>query len=283
MGIVNATPDSFSDAGELPAPRRGSRAGGRCSRPGRTSSTSAASPRAATGPPWRRRRRSRAWCRSSRGSPPRARSSPSTPTSPRWRRPRSRAGAAIVNDVSGLRDPALAEVCARLRRGAGDHAHARGAEGHAARPGPLRRRRRRRRRLPARADGRRAGRRAWARSRSCSTRARTSPRRRRRPSPCCGGWTRCWRSAGRCCWPSRARTSSARSPAARPRERGAGHAGRARARASTPGAHDPARARRRRGAPTSSPCGPRCAATASSRPREGLTPDRYPDGAASLA
>ena len=35
------------------------------------------------------------------------------------------AGAAIVNDVSGLRDPALAELCARDGRGAGAHAHAR--------------------------------------------------------------------------------------------------------------------------------------------------------------
>ena len=65
-----------------------------------------------------------------------------------------RAGAAIVNDVSGLRDPALADGLRGVRRGAGDHAHARGAEGHAARPRPLRRRGRRRDRVPARADGR---------------------------------------------------------------------------------------------------------------------------------
>ena len=38
------------------------------------------------------------------------------------------AGAVIVNDVSGLRDPALADVCARDRRGARAHAHARGAQ-----------------------------------------------------------------------------------------------------------------------------------------------------------
>jgi dihydropteroate synthase len=37
------------------------------------------------------------------------------------------AGAAIVNDVSGLRDPALAEVCAQAG-GARADAHARGAE-----------------------------------------------------------------------------------------------------------------------------------------------------------
>ena len=43
------------------------------------------------------------------------------------------AGAGMVNDVSGLRDPALADDLRAHRRGAGDHAHARGAEGDAAR------------------------------------------------------------------------------------------------------------------------------------------------------
>ena len=100
------------------------------------------------------------------------------------------AGAAIVNDVSGLRDPRARRRVRAHRRGAGAHAHARGAEGHAARPRRLRRRRRPtcvgflRERM-----ARRAGARAWRRSRSCSTRARTSPRRRRRRSRCCGGST----------------------------------------------------------------------------------------------
>ena len=62
------------------------------------------------------------------------------------------AGAAIVNDVSGLRDPRLAEVCARGGRGAGAHAHGGRAEGHAARPGHLRGRRGRGGGVPARAD-----------------------------------------------------------------------------------------------------------------------------------
>ena len=51
------------------------------------------------------------------------------------------AGAAIVNDVSGLRDPRLAEVCARDRGRARADAHGGGAQGHAARSGDLRGRR----------------------------------------------------------------------------------------------------------------------------------------------
>ena len=43
------------------------------------------------------------------------------------------AGATIVNDISGLADPALAEVCARHGRGAGGHAHARRAQAAVAR------------------------------------------------------------------------------------------------------------------------------------------------------
>ena len=62
----------------------------------------------------------------------------------RWTRTRSTvaeaavaAGAGIVNDVSGLRDPGLAEVCARSGRGAGAHAHRGRAEGDAARSGDV--------------------------------------------------------------------------------------------------------------------------------------------------
>ena len=44
------------------------------------------------------------------------------------------AGAAIVNDVSGLRDPELADVCAQTGAGARADAHARRAQGEAARP-----------------------------------------------------------------------------------------------------------------------------------------------------
>ena len=50
------------------------------------------------------------------------------------------AGAVIVNDVSGLRDPELADVCAAHRRGARRDAHRGRAEAAPPGPGPLRRR-----------------------------------------------------------------------------------------------------------------------------------------------
>ena len=124
------------------------------------------------------------------------------------------AGAGMVNDVSGLRDERLADVCARTGAALIADAHARGAEGDAAGAGRVRRRGRRRRGVPDASAWRSRWRRAWGRSRSCSIPARTSPRRRRRRSRCCGGSTRWRRSGARCCWRSRARTSSARSPAA---------------------------------------------------------------------
>ena len=216
MGIVNATPDSFSDAGELPSTEaRVARGRGAARGRARTSSTSAASPRAATA------RRSPAEEEIERVVPLIARLA-------------GELGALVSVDTykpavaeaaiaRGRRDgqrrlgPARSRArgrCARDRRGARAHAHARGAEGHAARPG----------RyddvvadvdgVPARADGRRARRAGWRRSRSCSTRARTSPRRPPRRWPSCARLDVCSRSGGRCCWRSRARTSSARSPAA---------------------------------------------------------------------
>ena len=69
------------------------------------------------------------------------------------------AGAGIVNDVSGLRDPALAEVCARSGAALVRHAHARRSARAPAGPRPLRRRRGRGARVPARADRPRAARR----------------------------------------------------------------------------------------------------------------------------
>ena len=187
------------------------------------------------------------------------------------------AGASIVNDVSGLRDPRLAEVCARGGARARAHAHARGAQGDAARPGAyddvvadvvafLRER------IALARVGR-----AVRRSRSCSTPGRTSPRRRRRPWRCCGGWTRCARS-GRPLLLAVSRKDflgaiTGRAPAER----------------------DPATlAARRRSASTRAPRS--CACTTSRAPRdflavravlrgervlgplEGLTPERYPDG-----
>ena len=95
------------------------------------------------------------------------------------------AGAVLVNDVSGLRDPALADVCART--GAGlvlmhtrvepkgtllDPAH---YEDVAADVAAFLRERMELALEHA----------AWRPSRSCSTPGRTSPRRRRRRSRCC--------------------------------------------------------------------------------------------------
>ena len=55
-----------------------------------------------------------------------------------WRAPVARAaleaGAAMVNDVSGLSDPAWPTLCAEHGARAGDHPHARGAEGQGASP-----------------------------------------------------------------------------------------------------------------------------------------------------
>ena len=124
------------------------------------------------------------------------------------------AGASIVNDPSGLIDPELARVCAdtgaalvlthtrarpkqklrdpryadvtedvkrflAARMSHAQHTRRRGASSCFSASGPI-----------------------WARS-------------RRRRSRCCAGSTSCTSSAGRCCWRSRARTSSARWSSAR--------------------------------------------------------------------
>ena len=151
MGIVNANPDSFSDSVRLDTLERqvehalalvaagadiidvGGESGRdlhrRDARRGRGGARRAAR-RAA-----RRGRASR--CRSTRGSREVAQAVVD-------------AGAAIINDVSGLADPRARGRRRRVRRGARRHAHARGAQAGALRR--LRRRRRRRRRgVPARA------------------------------------------------------------------------------------------------------------------------------------
>ena len=143
------------------------------------------------------------------------------------------AGASIVNDVSGLRDPALADVCAETGA-ALVLMHTRAApKQKLLDPGLDGRVVRRRRAVPARAD--RARDRARRRVRAAD--ARPGPRLRQDAGADGRGAARarpsCTSSAARCCWPSRARTSSARSPAGAPRERLAGHAGRDRVTAST--------------------------------------------------
>ena len=112
MGIVNASPDSLHR--RRPAPRRSTRSvalAAGCSPPAPTCSTSAASP-ASTGPPARRGRRGdrarRAADRAARGRARRARLGRHLQAGGRGA-PRSPPGARIVNDVSGLRDPELAD------------------------------------------------------------------------------------------------------------------------------------------------------------------------------
>ena len=154
MGIVNAGARLVlrrRAPGHARAPGRS--AGSSSSPRAPTSSTSApsrASPtrRAASG----RARRPRASSRSSSASRPRASASRSTPGSPRWRAPPSRPGRSMLNDVSGLRDPALAELAARTGA-ALVLMHTRAEPKREAFP-RLRRRGGRRRGLPARADRR---------------------------------------------------------------------------------------------------------------------------------
>ena len=261
MGIVNATPDSFSDAVR---PTRSSARSAHGARAGRrrapTSSTSAAS-RAATPPRGRRRggdrarraaRRARSRARASLvsvdtykpavargGDAPRARRSSTTSAAcatPRW--------PTLVRARPARRSCSCTRAPRRRRR--------------CSTPA-LRRRGRRRRGVPARADG--AG--ARARRRRRADRARPGPGLRQDAGADGRGAARarrgCARSGARCCWRSRARTSSARSPAARrasawparsPRCGVGVDAGAAILRV-----HDVA------AAPTSSPCAPCCAAT----------------------
>ena len=171
------------------------------------------------------------------------------------------AGAQIVNDVSGLADPRLAELCA----GTGAALvlmHTRvPPKGTLLDPEHY---------DDVVADVRDGLADAIARAEAAGVHpeqllldpAPTSPRRRRRPSRSCGGWTCCTTSGGRCCSPSRARTSSARSPGAarasggrRRSRRSAGPRGRAPTCCGCTTSRRP---------PTSSPCGPCWPAIASS-------------------
>jgi dihydropteroate synthase len=125
-----------------------------------------------------------------------------------WRAPVARAvlaaGAAMINDVSGLSDPELAQACAET--GAGlvvTHTRLppkrKGFPGYADVVGDVTSLLRERA-----GEARRRG-----VTSSCSTPASTW----RRPPPsrwrCCGGCRSCASSAARFCWRSRARTSSA--------------------------------------------------------------------------
>ena len=119
MGIVNVTPDSFSDGGTLNSWRKG---GGSRTAPGpargRISWTSGGRPRAPVRLRWATRRNWIACFRWSRYWPARSRfRSAWTPEKPAWPTQPCKAGAHWVNDVSALDDPEMARVVAR--QGAG--------------------------------------------------------------------------------------------------------------------------------------------------------------------
>ena len=160
MGILNATPDSFSDGrGEEPvAARAGARAGA-----------------AGRGRGHPRRRRRVGARRPARRSPPseeiarvvplvaravaRRRARLGRHLQARGRRGGDRGGRGDrQRRLRAARRARWPSVCARTGAALVLMHTARGAEGHAARPGDLRRRRGRRRRVPARADGGRASR-----------------------------------------------------------------------------------------------------------------------------
>ena len=245
MGIVNASPESFSDGGRTgdleaqvgSAPSR--------SPPARTLIDVGGESGVTDGRRSAPRRSSSACCRSWSAW----RRDGVLVSVDTWKPPvatrRSRAGAAMINDVSGLLDPG-SRMPAPRRGGAlvVMHTRARPKEKTFPHYDDLARRRAR---LPARADRARARARRRRGSDRASTPAPTSPRPPRRPWRCCAGSTR-WRSSGgRSCWRRRARTSSARSPAGRPRERLAGTLA-AVAEGVDRGRRDPARARRGGGA-----------------------------------
>ena len=127
------------------------------------------------------------------------------------------AGAAILNDVSGLRDPELADVAARTGCGARRHAHARRAQAGRLRAtttggvvDDVERFLRERIALARRAAASRAEQMLLDPGPGLRQDA-AGERRGAARAP-----ARCTRSAGRSCCPSRASTSSARSPAGRP-------------------------------------------------------------------
>ena len=222
MGILNATPDSFSDAASCRTSRRASSAGAALVAAGADIldvGGESARGDAPAGPG---------------GDEEIARVEPlierlvgehgvwsrSTPTSRRSPRRRSRRGRRSSTTSPGCATRGW-PTCARAPARRSCHAHARRAEGHAARS--------------------RCATRTWSPTSSASCRAHRGRALAAAwrdeqlildPGPglrqdagadgreCCGGSTRCARSGGRSCWPSRARTSSARSPAARRRERG---------------------------------------------------------------
>ena len=215
------------------------------------------------------RRRSRASCRSWSGSPPSSTSSsPSTRTSRPWRRPPWPPARRWSTTSPARRDPGIAAVCARTGAGLVIMHTRVPPKGTLLDPDAYGDVVADVREFLADAHGAPRWRRGWGRSRSCSTRGRTSPRRPPRPSPCCAASTSCTRS-GRPLLLAvsrkdflgadhRPRAARARGGDARRRRLGGG-----RRRAPRP------RPRRRPRPPTTSRCGPCCAASGCSRPARG--------------
>ena len=190
MGIVNVTPDSFSDGGRVPRRRRGGRArraagrarartildvGGESTRPGRGAGARARRSCARVLPvieglaPARRRRRR------SRSTPPRRAVA----------RAALDAGRELVNDVTrAARRPGDGRAGRRARRRLLPDAHAGRAAHDAGGRAALRRRRRRGQGVPRGAPASSPSRRASRASGSCSTRASASARRSSTTSSC---------------------------------------------------------------------------------------------------
>ena len=113
MGIVNVTPDSFSDGGEFLDPERAIAHGRELAARAPTSSTSAARSPAPGRRPSAPTRSSAGSCRWSRPWRPTGRRSRSTPPRPLVAEAALDAGATMVNDVTALRaEPELAGLCA---------------------------------------------------------------------------------------------------------------------------------------------------------------------------
>ena len=225
MGVLNANPDSFSGpGGELEGADIVDVGG-----------ESAITNRPAVGAAEEIARVVPVVERLARGA---ARSSPSTPTSPRWPRRRSPPARASSTTSAACATRALADVCARTGAALVVMHTAAAPKERLQDPGAYDDVVADVGGVPARADRRRRSSAGWPPEQivvdpgpglredaGADDRGAAPPRRAARAR------------ASRCCWPSRARTSSARSPGAGPRERGAGHARRARRTASTPGAH----------------------------------------------
>ena len=221
MGVVNVTPDSFSDGGHVPRGRgrRSSTAGGWRPR-ARRSSTSAASPRGRAPSRSTRRRSCGASCRWSRAWPA---GGPGLDRHHQARRGAGGAGGGRDDRQRRVRLPLRARAGragGRRRGGLLPDAHARRAAHDAGRPA-LRRRGLRGEGLPRGAAGVRGGRGRGRGARLARSRASASARPWSTTSSCCGASDEIVAHRAARWWSApRARASSASSPAGEPRASG---------------------------------------------------------------